>query len=144
MKHKFAKSCFAALMLLVLSLPSFADDIFIRNRAYKGEVIKMGGDVEIELEAAAKALKAELKQDGGSWTLDGEAIQARSVDGKNFVTLESLNKAGYKVIKNPSMGTIDVHQKAKAVAKTGDKPKRAPGNWGTKTGPTLVYFGAKW
>lgn len=129
-------------MLLVLSLPSFADDIFIRNRAYKGEVITMGGTVEIELEAAAKALKAELKKNGNSWTIDGEAIQARSVEGKNFVSLDSLHKAGYKVIKNPSMGTIDVHQKSEAVANSGEKPD--PAAWGKKDGPTLVYFGAKW
>lgn len=145
MVNKFPKSCLAALMLLALALPSLADDIYIRNRAFKGEVITTAGTIEIELEAAAKALKAELKQDGDSWTLDGDVIKARSVDGKNFVSLDALSEAGYKVVKNSSLGTIDVHKKAEEVADSEGKPAPATGKWTAMSDkPTLVYFGASW
>ena len=145
MKHFFAKSCFAVLMTLILSLPSIADDIFIRNRAYKGEVISIGGTVELELKAAAQALRAELEKGESSWILDGEPIETRAIEGKSFVTLDSLGKAGYKIIKNPNLGTIDVHQKSKAVAKSGDRPKGDASDWGAiNRGPTVVYFGADW
>lgn len=134
----------AVLLLLVLSLPSLADEIYIRNRAFKGEVITNGSSIEIELEAAAKALKAELKKDGDSWTLDGDAIPARLVEGKNFVALDALSEIGYKVVKNSSLGTIDVHQKSVA-SDAAKKPASEAGSWSKVSDkPTIVYFGADW
>lgn len=129
-------------MLILLSMPSFADDIFVRNKPYKGTVRGSGVGIEVRVDELAKALGVEAVDKGGVWEIDGLSVPSRVEEGQAFVSLNDLEEAGFRVSRSAALGTIDIH---KALPKS-DKPKNkaAAADWGAPTGPALVYFGAKW
>ena len=118
--------------MLSLSLTAFAvDQIYVKNRPFKGVVATAGGQVWVELSAFAQALGANLvSNDQGGHALslsklapeaakdiaanmvmvDGVAFEARSEGEIIVVPLESTAKAlKAKVVHNKAMGTVDVN-----------------------------------
>lgn len=113
------------LLCALFSLSAHADDVFIRNRAFKGQVEQSGGQTWLELKPLAKALKwtlvgdeqkgFALSEDGsatppgsGKVSVNGQEVTTRN--GTSFVALEEIAPLiGAKVVTNKELGTIDVN-----------------------------------
>lgn len=119
-----------------------ADQLYVRNRPYKGVVKKTEGRIWVDLQTFAQALEAKVTRSpegGTSVSLEaaGEAsvpagqlrVEGQEVacqlqdDGTLLVPLEETARLlGAKVIVNKSMGTIDVSM---AKARVAGEPKAA-------------------
>lgn len=138
------------LLALIVSLTGFAvaEDVYVKNKPFKGEVVGHGMDTELSLPDLAEALGLEAVSENGLWQLGEAVLPGRTIDGTVFVTLKDLKSAGFKVMHSPELGTIDISQGRKKVASSTTAPRRKPvanntnQSWGS--GPTLVYFGANW
>jgi hypothetical protein len=133
LSHLFRKiACLTTASLLTLNLAAFGvDQIYIKNRPFKGSVSTVSGQVWVELPAFAKAIGATLvsNEQGGhvlslsqvaaeaakevpanTVMVSGNPIEVRSNAGTLEVPLEVTAKAlNAKVIANKSMGTVDVN-----------------------------------
>ena len=122
-----------------MALSAFAaNEIYIRNKPFKGAVSSAGGQTWVELTAFAKALGANLAQnDQGGYAIsltelgsdatanakpsivivDGTPIEAKNDNGTVSVPLEFTAKLlGAKVTVNKELGTTDVNIPTTAVA----------------------------
>ena len=117
-----------------------AEDIYVKNKVFKGTVVGSGMTSEINLQELSKALELEYEEQNGLWKLGDYEVPGREQDGMILVTLQDLKKAGLYVKHSPDLGTIDIAiPKAKAAVAKG-----SGGAWGGSNKPTLVYFGASW
>lgn len=130
-----------ALLLLFLPLSGTvaAQDLYVSNRPFKGEVVKSGNGMQVELEPLLKALKLDLKAEGGQVKIGDKTVTVtQSASGKGMVSLpEFAAAAGLTVRKNADFGHTDVY--ASTSAPTGD--------WGADTaasssGPGAAQGGA--
>lgn len=113
--------------LLVLFLVSigYAEDLYVRNRLFKGQVSKINGKLWVELAPFAKAIKWKLTGDSqsgyalsetsskelpgaGKVTVGGTEVSSQD-DGVFLVSLDEIAPIiGAKVVLNRELGTIDV------------------------------------
>lgn len=139
------KSLFSILLCAFVGLmfsTGLAQDIYVKNKAYKGTVVGSGMTAEISLEELSKGLGLEFEEVNGFWQLGEYKIPGRKQDGEILVSLMDLKNAGLWVHHSPELGTIDVavpKRKGTATARKG----QPAGEWGGSK-PTLVYFGANW
>ncbi len=100
--------------------PATAQDLYVSNRPFKGEVSKAGSGLMVEIEPLAKALKLDISVVGSEVKIKDRSIPVTvSPNGKNLVVLEQFAAAaGLTVRKNPDFGHIDVY--ANTAAPSGD------------------------
>lgn len=116
-------------LLGMLYTQAAADQLYIRNRPYKGTVKRADGRLWVDLKTFAAALGATVEQNSEGGTLvkmpDGPApespvaagklvvanqeVESQQENGAVLVPLEATAKLlGARVISNKQMGTIDV------------------------------------
>lgn len=113
------------LLLAVLTTSAQAEELYIRNRLFKGQVANSGGQRWLELKPLAKAMKwtlvgdeqsgYALSSDGsaeapgaGKVTVAGTEVATRN-DGVMMVSLDEIAPlVGAKVVVNKELGTVDV------------------------------------
>lgn len=121
-----------AKFILLVSLlwgSCWGEQLFVRNRPFKGAVAGKGASLQVDLKALAEAMQFQLHEVNGGYVLDhsltepeGAPVAAGQVwvEGKTLtcevgpnaimVNLRELVAAtGGKVVDNKSMGTIDVY-----------------------------------
>lgn len=142
--------CLTLLCFALLLGPTSAQEIYVKNKPFKGQTLGQGKDLELSLPDLAEALGVESKQENGLWTLGDSTVPGHEVEGNIFVHISALKDAGLKVVFNSALGTVDITNN-KNLAKTNNTSGQVPrkgdvdaSSWGGGTGPTLVYFGASW
>lgn len=127
----YKKQIIPSLLLCVLLLGvGQAEDVFISNRPFKGEVDGAGKSIRLELRSLAESLDLTLSQSGDAWLLDGKSIPVSTIRGKTFMLASYLENFGYAVRPQPELGFVDI-VKTEAVASTpkttGSKEVLIPG-----------------
>ncbi|MCA9791551.1 MAG: hypothetical protein KC910_07135, partial [Candidatus Eremiobacteraeota bacterium] len=111
--------------------PAQADDLFIRNRPFKGAVSGSGAQMMVELAPLAEALGVQARAVGSGWLVTRDAndqtgqelasqgqvvVEGTSVtsnpgaDGAVMVNLAEVARVlGAKVTPNKELGTVDVY-----------------------------------
>lgn len=142
----FARRLVPLGLFLALVLPAASDQIYIRNRPFKGAVVREGKITWVELQSLAAVLEAKLvPAEGGGFQLSREAVEAapvaagkvaigdklleaRDVNGQPMIALEEVSPLlGLKISQNRSLGTVDVNfvpAAQTAPAQAGEKPAR--------------------
>ena len=120
-------------LLLALVLPAASDQLYVRNRPFKGAVVREGKMTWVELQSLATVLEAKLvSAEGGGYQLSRESVEAapvaagkvaigdklvetRDVNGQAMSSLEEVSPLlGLKITQNRSLGTVDVNFAAAA------------------------------
>lgn len=112
------------LIALLLSNALSAQEVYVRNKPFKGEVSGLGQDQRVNLEALATAVEMELKEVEGVLLIgEGEASQGEPgqlvVNGKSLtlsdgdegkmVNLKAFSEAaGLRYNHNRELGTVDI------------------------------------
>lgn len=109
-----------SLFLALGASPVVAQDLYVSNRPFKGEVTKAGSGLMVEVEPLAKALKLEVVVSDGQVKIKDRSVPVTvSASGKNLVILDQFAAAaGLTVRKNPDFGHTDVY--ANTTAPSGD------------------------
>jgi hypothetical protein len=103
---RLAQVCF---FLIVLAVSSQAEEIWIKNRAFPGQVVKEGGQVWVEVLSFAKALGMTATLDGETAVIDGKSLPVTKKGDVSLVNLaESVKALGGVLRANKEMGTLDV------------------------------------
>lgn len=124
------------LLLVALMAPAQADDVFLGNKPFKGQVYGVGNEIRISLQDLARALDLKVEEDSGGWQLEGKAVPTTAEHGVVWVDLDDLPADLVRVVRNKELGTIDMFGVAdKSSAST-------TGTWGGDG--TLIFFGASW
>ena len=153
-KHSIAVGLAGLALLGALCAPAAADQLYVRNRPFKGTVQTSEGRLWVDLKTFAEAMEATVvasPEGGSSLVMPGEEPSSRAVpagkvsigdemvesqqgsDGVVMVPLdETARLVGARVIANKSMGTIDVSL-AKALSKKNKAAASAP----VPTGPIV-------
>lgn len=107
-------------LFLTLSGGVLAQDLYVSNRPFKGEVAKSSAGIMVELEPLLSALKLTGAVEGGQVTVNGKTVAVTtSASGKPMVLLpEFAAAAGLTVRKNADFGHTDVY--ASTSAQSGD------------------------
>lgn len=97
------------------------DDIYVKNRLYKGPSSGSGSAIKVGVKSIFKALKvSDYKVEGNTVTVGDKSATADAGDAEPMILLSDLKMlVGAKVIVNKELGTIDVYKdgsKAAAVA----------------------------
>ncbi len=111
---------FGLFLFLSLSGGGLAQDLYVSNRPFKGEVAKSSGGILVELEPFLTALKMKGTVEGGAISINGKIVAVTtSASGKSMVLLpEFAAAAGLTVRKNADFGHTDVY--ASTSAPSGD------------------------
>ena len=142
-------ACF--LLVLFLVSPGFAEDLYVKNRLFKGQVSKTDGKLWVELTPFARAIKWKLKGDAQSGFLlseDGEGelpgagkvvVAGKEVasqdSGSTMVSLDEIAPLiGARVVPNRDLGTIDV-----AMVKKKGSVKSGPAGIGSSPYTLIEY-----
>lgn len=100
----------AASIFLATMAPASAEDVYVDNRPYKGQMTGFGMDTEFEVHELAEALKVEAVSDNGYWILGKVRVPARREKTKFYTTLRDLKAGGMIVVQTPSLETIDISE----------------------------------
>ena len=95
--------------LIFLGVSAFAEEIWITNKPFSGQVVKDGGQTWVELAPFAKALKVGSAVEAGQATIDGKPVPSQLRGEAVMVPLkEAATAAGAILRDNKSMGIVDV------------------------------------
>lgn len=124
----FSRRIATLLITLVLAMSASAQDLYVSNRPFKGEVVKAGNSLQVEVEPLLQALKLNAKVEGGAVKVGDKSVTVtQSPSGKNMVSLaEFAAAANLTVRKNADFGHTDVYANTTAPA----------GSWGNDTAST--------
>lgn len=129
MKYRFT------LLLLILGLglclPAPAQELFVRNRPFKGPTVGLGSELSLSLPDLAEALEVSLEEGEQGWILGGEPIKTRTDGGQVWVRLEDLPQNLVQIERSQALGTLDIYLREATQSTSGD-------DWGSDS--TLVYF----
>lgn len=123
------------LLFLLMPTAGWADNIFISNKPYKGQLYGVGNDIRFPIQEIAKALEIRVGQTSEGWFLGGSKVNVIEELGVTWIKLDELPANRVKVVRNMDFGTIDLYR-------IGDKEASNHGSWGGEG--TLVFFGASW
>ncbi|MBS2040950.1 hypothetical protein JST97_38545 [bacterium] len=121
-------------LLGLLCIPTSAEQLYIRNRPFKGAVKKSDGRLWVDLKTFAEALGATVEEGESGTTIKmPEAAEASKLEtmqdnGVVMVPLEGTAKlVGARVVVNKQMGTIDVSMAAAVTRPAGNAPAAVAG-----------------
>lgn len=119
-------------LLALLCSSASADQLYIRNRPFKGVVKKADGRLWVDLKTFAAALGATVEEGESGTTIkmpdaaEASKVETMQENGTVMVPLEGTAKlVGARVVANKQMGTIDVSL-APAVMKPAGDAAAAP------------------
>jgi hypothetical protein len=95
-------------MLIALCCSASAEDVYVKNKPFKGTTYGSGMDTELGLEALAEQLGMKFRENNGLWDLGEYTIPGRTLDGVVIVPLSALRDAGFRVMLSPDLDTIDI------------------------------------
>lgn len=115
---------YLGLVLLLLGgmlTPLQAEEVWVRNKLFKGRVTGSGSAIAVELRAFAKAMKIDIDVQDGRVVFGEASIAVKESGGVEMVSLHEFSAAsGLKVKANPSLGTIDVYPGDVGTGSSGD------------------------
>lgn len=117
--HKRFIALLLTLVLLSL-LPLAAEELWVRNRPFKGQVEGKGASLKVDLDALLKALELKANIQGND-VIFGDfkvPIETNSAGTRMVLLRDMATGAGLRIRKNPDLGTVDVFTEA---AGSGDK-----------------------
>lgn len=134
---KFLKLGLFVLLATALTASSWAEDVYVKNKPFKGHASGSGSATMVEAKAMLKALGiSDFQIEGGQLVMGEQSVPVQSGPKGPMVSLQALTEAlGAKMVLNSGLGTIDVYQGAeKSVAsrhqpvikKTGEAPSHSP------------------
>jgi hypothetical protein len=141
--RKSLLSSILVLFFILSAVHAWAEEVYVKNKLFEGEVVGQGLSSELNLEQLAAALELELARKDGAWLLGETVVLVREQDGRPYVKLSDLRTAGFKVIHSPELGIIDVNTGKGPIA-AGQPQQRMSEIAAGGSLPTLVYFGADW
>jgi len=171
-ERKIEMKKFFLFALVCLSVQANADQLFIRNRPFKGHAFGVGRNlsgIRIELTELVKASGFTLAEIGGNWVVhkegetaalpadapegvvgrlfvNGKEVECTEENGEKVVSLQSFTQAvGGRLSHNSEMKSVDLNFPQGASVTTAGKP--TSGTQPAQAGPgqyTLVNFGAPW
>ena len=122
-----------------------AEDVYVKNKLFKGRVVGTGLSTEVSLDDLATALGMKVTETNGRWNLGDVVVPGRSDEGKILVPVSALKKAGYRIIHSSDLGTLDISPpRSKTAATNKQSTAYKPMSEIDNRLPTLVYFGAPW
>lgn len=121
-------------LLALFCTTASAEQLYIRNKPFKGTIKRTDGRLWVDLKTFAEAMGATVEEVEGTTTLkmaegaEGARLEIQQENGLVFVPLEATARlVGARVIVNKQMGTIDINvASAPQVAVAGSKPASAP------------------
>lgn len=122
-------------LVLLLSLPSWAANIYIGNQPYQGRVTGTGSEIQFVLSELAEALSFEIEELEEGWALEGKQVATKLSEGLVWVELSALPSDLVRVVQSRELNTVDLYR----VRSDGSDSKEV---W-TGNG-TMVYFYAEW
>lgn len=111
-----------AVMCALMALPALAEELWVRNQPFKGQVQGTGPAMLVELDPLVKALDLQVKVEGDSVVFGDFSVPIqRQPDGTGMVNLTELaGPAGLKIKRNPTLGTVDVYAASVGTGSRGD------------------------
>ncbi|MBT9582775.1 thioredoxin family protein [bacterium] len=113
------------------------EQLYVRNRPFKGAVVREGRVTWIDLQSLATALNAQCTpSEGGGFqfsltpaeptlvaagkvAIGGQLLETREIEGKPMISLLDVSSVpGLKVIHNKALGTVDVNFAKPQIAAT--------------------------
>ena len=70
-------SSFLVFFFILSVVNAWAEEVYVKNKLYEGEVIGQGLSSELSLEQLAAALELELAQKDGEWLLGETVVPVR-------------------------------------------------------------------
>ena len=125
----------ATLLLLFIAPSAWADDIFVANKPYKGQIYGIGADVRFSLDDLAKALSIPVNQTPEGWFLGSRKVEVHEEHGVVWVSLDDLPTDLIRVVRNKEFATIDIYRVE------GASTDPAQESW---AGGGLIFYGANW
>ncbi|MEW6280815.1 MAG: hypothetical protein AB1758_19525 [Candidatus Eremiobacterota bacterium] len=169
--NRFARTLSLTLILgLVLSLAGWSEQVYVRNKPFKGQVSGAGKAVTVDLQGLVSAMGLTLTEVGGNWVVTAEGEEASLPEGATgtgsiyfkgqavgsapegaatMVPLfDTATALGGSVKSNPGLGTIDVYLGGNqpVASTTPTQPGSQPsGDWGAGSSDyRLINFWASW
>ncbi len=103
------RSAQVCLFLLLLGAAVQAEEIWIKNRPFPGQVVKEGGQVWVEVLSFAKALGLTAALNGEAAVIDGKSLPVVKKGELSLINLsESVKALGGVMRSNKEMGTLDI------------------------------------
>lgn len=117
------KTYLLAVLLIFSTLSSgLAEDLWVRNRPFRGAVLGDGSEMLVQMDLFLQALEVEADDQGDVVVIGGFPITVQEQRGTRFVHLRDVvDAAGLRLSRNPAMNTVDVRHPS---AGTGSR-----GNW---------------
>jgi len=157
-------------LTLLATFSASADQLFIRNRPFKGQVSRVSknlGTIQIELAGLCAAADYKLSEVSGNWVIhkegqtaalpegmenatgklfaNGKEVAFTEENGVKLVSLQEVSNAlGGRLVHNPSMQAVDLNFPAGAVAAAPEATKRPAQAASTGGKYILLNFGAPW
>jgi len=150
------KKLLYGLMLACLTLPSWADKLYVRNKLFEGYLtgsVRDLNSLEVDINEFARALGSQVEEVDGNWLvrvpqesgtghhpsnakklyINGREVGFRQDYERKLVKLQAVAEAlGGRLVRHPEVGTIDFN--LLPTKTTGYDP----------TQYHLIYFGADW
>ncbi len=157
-------------LTLLATFSASADQLFIRNRPFKGQVSRVSknlGAIQIELAGLCTAADFKLSEVSGNWVVhkegqtaalpegmenatgklfaNGKEVAFTEENGVKLVNLQELSNAlGGRLAHNPDMQAVDLNFPAGGVASASDAPKGTAQAASPAGQYILLNFGAPW
>lgn len=140
--HKPSLTLLCLLTLIGLSAPCAAEEIWVKNKPFTGQVQRSGEQTLVELYPFAKAAEIELEVRGETLRFGQFTIPIQTMpDGAKMVSLQDLaGVVGLKIRKNPRLGTLDVHAASVGTGHRGDWSQVGHKNPSSDQGTLLREF----
>lgn len=108
--EKIARSLIAFLLLLLaLSSQSAAEQLWVRNQPFQGEVRGTGSNMLVEAQLFLKLLQIDAKDQGDVMIIGGFPIPVEQSGTIRMIPLRDVvDAAGLSIMKNEALGTVDV------------------------------------
>lgn len=120
---------FGLLLLLaaVICTSSWAEDLYVKNKAFKGHSTGSGSSMMVEVEAMLKALGiSDYTITDDQLVVNDKTLSVQAGAEGPMISLKALTEAiGAKVVHNSGLGTIDVYQGAEKRAAAPSSTKAA-------------------
>ena len=132
---KLCQIVLATALSISLGTAVFAQDIYIKNKLYKGPSSGSGSSMMVGVESFLKALKvSDFEIKDGKLMISGETADVQAGDTESMIALDKLSDLlGLKVIANKDLGTIDVYKGKGKMANSAGRGSKA-----NKSLPTVV------
>ncbi len=128
--------------LLVVTLLSFslilaasADEVFVSNQPFAGQVLGTGSKTRLKLDDLASALESVADRGEDGWTIDGFPVETTQENGVVWVEVGALPEGLVRVIRSDELETLDIYKVEQTSAFIDE-------DWGGQG--TLVCFYGAW